>query len=279
MNSTHSRRVRRLRSTLLWVLASAGTLGWTSLALALPPEIKLSKPAQLEIVRNGQPAGKLSLAAGTTLAMTAIDGEFVLVRYRGVNGRVLATATDLAARMSAEESGEAAEPAKAAAPPPKASETPKVSTPAPVVPAPAKQTVRPSTGPQQTSGVKPVDSPHATTEEAMSKSERMWLIGAWAAFLVIVAAQWRLFTKARKPGWASLVPIYNMIVWQQISGKPLWWIVLYFIPVVNLVVAVLTIFGIANNFGKGMGFGFGLLLAPFFFLPVLAFGDAVYVGR
>ena len=256
------------------------------MALALPPEIKLSKPAQLEIIRNGQPAGKLSLAAGTTLAVTAIDGEFVQVRYRGVNGRVLATATDLDARVLAEESGEAAEPAKDTAPPPKAAEpprktveTPKVSAQSPVVPPPAKLTDRPSTGPQQTSGVKPVDSSHAATEEAMSKSERMWLIGTWAVFFVIVAAQWRLFTKARKPGWASLVPIYNIIVWQQISGKPVWWLLLYFVPVVNLVVAVLTIFGIANNFGKGLGFGFGLLLAPFFFLPLLAFGDAVYVGR
>ncbi len=262
------------------------------MALALPPEIKLSKPAQVEIIRNGQPAGKLSLAAGTTLAVTAIDGEFVQVRYRGVNGRVLATATDLDARVSAEESGEAAEPAKdtapppkaavpprISAPPPKAAESPRVSAPPPAVPPPAKLTVRPSTGPGQTSGVKPVDSSRATTEDAMSKSERMWLLGTWAVFFLLVAAQWRLFTKARRPGWASLVPIYNIIVWQQISGKPVWWLLLYFVPVVNLVVAVLTIFGIANNFGKGLGFGFGLLLAPFFFLPLLAFSDAVYVGR
>ena len=54
---------------------------------------------------------------------------------------------------------------------------------------------------------------------------------------VMIAAMWKVFTKAGKPGWASLIPIYNMIVLLDIAGKPAWWIVLFIIPIVNFVFA------------------------------------------
>jgi uncharacterized membrane protein YhaH (DUF805 family) len=96
---------------------------------------------------------------------------------------------------------------------------------------------------------------------------------------LMVASMWKIFSKAGKPGWACLVPIYNSVVMLQVAGKPVWWLVLMFIPFVNFVVALLTVVGIAKNFGKGTGFALGMVfLSPIFF-PMLAFGDAEYVGE
>jgi hypothetical protein len=89
---------------------------------------------------------------------------------------------------------------------------------------------------------------------------------------------WKLFVKANKPGWAAIVPIYNILVELEIVGRPWYWLLLMLIPVANLVVAIMLIFRMAKVFGKGTGFGFGLLLLPIIFYPILAFGDATYLG-
>jgi chromate transport protein ChrA len=93
---------------------------------------------------------------------------------------------------------------------------------------------------------------------------------------VVIAAMWKTFVKAGKPGWASLIPIYNLVVLMQIAGRPLWWVLLLFIPFVNLVIHIIVSIDVAKNFGKGTGFGVGLALLGFIFYPILGFGDAVY---
>jgi hypothetical protein len=101
----------------------------------------------------------------------------------------------------------------------------------------------------------------------------------WLAFvLLVIVAGWKVFTKAGEPGWAIIVPIYNVIVMLKIAGKPLWWIILLFIPIVNLVIGILVAVAIAERFGKGAGFGVGLALLPFIFYPILGFGSATYSG-
>lgn len=103
------------------------------------------------------------------------------------------------------------------------------------------------------------------------------LIGL-AIGIAIIAGFWKVNTKAGKPGWACLVPVYNMIVLLQIAGKPLWWIILFIIPIANIVAIFLVSIALAAKFGKGAGFGIGLaLLSPIFF-PILGFGDAKYQG-
>jgi len=88
---------------------------------------------------------------------------------------------------------------------------------------------------------------------------------------------WKLFAKAGKPGWAALVPIYNMVVFLQIVGKPVWWVVLMFIPVVSLVIGFMLSASLAERFGKGTGFAVGIALLGFVFVPMLALGDAEYL--
>ncbi|MCA9100891.1 MAG: signal peptidase I, partial [Planctomycetales bacterium] len=84
------------------------------------------------------------------------------------------------------------------------------------------------------------------------------------------------FTKAGKPGWGALIPIYNVILLLQIAGRPIWWILLFLIPIVNLVIAVIVAIDIAKHFDKGTGFGLGLAFLGFIFYPILGFGDARY---
>jgi len=99
----------------------------------------------------------------------------------------------------------------------------------------------------------------------------------WLAVVVLlIASMWEVFTKAGKPGWAAIIPIYNLIVILQIAGKPIWWFFLLLIPLVNLVVGIMTYVAFAKNFGKGVGFALGLIFLGFIFFPILAWGSAQY---
>ena len=97
-----------------------------------------------------------------------------------------------------------------------------------------------------------------------------------AILVAIIAGFWKVFVKAGKPGWAAIVPIYNVIVLLQVAGKPLWWVILFLIPIVNIIMAIFVGLAVARKFGKGDGFGVGLALLGFIFYPILGFGDAQY---
>ncbi len=99
-----------------------------------------------------------------------------------------------------------------------------------------------------------------------------------AIIILIIASFWMVFSKAGKPGWAAIIPIYNIIVMLQIVGRPWWWILLMFIPIVGLVIAIIVSIDMAKSFGKGTGFGIGLALLGFIFYPILGFGSATYQG-
>jgi len=96
--------------------------------------------------------------------------------------------------------------------------------------------------------------------------------------LLVIVSLWKIYNKAGQPGWAAIIPIYNIWVLLQIVGRPGWWIILFFIPCVNIVIGVMVYLDLARVFGKSVGFGIGLILLSFVFLPILAFGDAEYVG-
>ncbi len=104
-----------------------------------------------------------------------------------------------------------------------------------------------------------------------------WFI-TLALGILIYVSMWKVFVKAGKPGWASLIPIYNVIVLFEITNKPTWWIILMFIPFVNIVIAFILTHDLAISFGKDIGFAIGLILLPYVFYPILAFSDAKYVG-
>lgn len=110
------------------------------------------------------------------------------------------------------------------------------------------------------------------------------ILGILTVILVIVSiisivAMWRLFTKASKPGWASLIPIYNVVVLFQISGMSPWLILLYMIPVANLIIQIMLYVNLAKAYGKGTGFALGLIFLNPIFMLILGLGSSKYVGN
>lgn len=95
--------------------------------------------------------------------------------------------------------------------------------------------------------------------------------------VLVIVSIWKIFEKAGKPGWAVIVPFYNIIVLLEIVKKPIWWIVLVLIPLVNIVVIIIVYVELAKAFGKSAGFGIGMIFLSFIFLPMLAFGDDQYL--
>jgi hypothetical protein len=128
--------------------------------------------------------------------------------------------------------------------------------------------------------IKTVTLKGGNMEDAAIQSSGFGFVGVLnLAFVVLmIASLWKVFVKAGKPGWACLIPVYNIIVMLEICGKPMWWIVLMFIPVVNIIVLILLVIALAKSFGKDTMFAVGLILLGIVFYPILAFGDAKYVG-
>ena len=118
------------------------------------------------------------------------------------------------------------------------------------------------------------------TDQAAGAAAAGLGIGITIVYLIIlvlvIAGMWKTFQKAGKPGWAAIIPIYNLIVLLEIAGRPLWWFILLIIPFVNFIVLIIVNIDVARKFGKGVGFAIGMLILPFIFWPMLGFGDAQY---
>jgi hypothetical protein len=98
-----------------------------------------------------------------------------------------------------------------------------------------------------------------------------------AIVLLMIVSLWITVSKAGRPGVSQIIPIWNIIELVRIAGKPLWWVILILlIPIVNLVLLIMVYHGISKAFGKDAGFTVGLVLLPFVFWPILAFGKASY---
>ena len=104
------------------------------------------------------------------------------------------------------------------------------------------------------------------------------IIISLAIAVLIIAAMWKVFTKAGQPGWACLIPIYNLYVLCKIAGRPGWWLLLMLIPFVNVIIMIVLCIDVAKSFGNGVGFGLGMAFLGFIFWPILGFGSARYQG-
>jgi hypothetical protein len=100
-----------------------------------------------------------------------------------------------------------------------------------------------------------------------------------AIAVVVIAGVWKVFTKAGQPGWACLIPIYNLYIVLKIAGRPGWWLLLMLIPLVNLVISVLVAIDVAKAFGQSAAWGVVLLfILGGIGYPVLGFGNYRYIG-
>ena len=105
----------------------------------------------------------------------------------------------------------------------------------------------------------------------------------WFAYMAVIilyiVAMWKIYTKAGKPGWAAIIPFYNIYILLEIVGRPGWWLILYFIPFVNFIVMIIVQLDLAKSFGRGFGFAVGLILFPYIWGMILGFGGDTYKGQ
>ena len=96
--------------------------------------------------------------------------------------------------------------------------------------------------------------------------------------LIALVGLWKVFVKAGKPGWAAIIPFYNTYTQLKIVGRPGWWLILLFIPLVNIILGIIVLNDLSKSFGKGVGYTLLLIFLPFIGYPMLGWGDAVYRG-
>ena len=99
-----------------------------------------------------------------------------------------------------------------------------------------------------------------------------------AVLVLAIVAMWKIFTKAGEPGWYSIIPIWNTLVLIKIVGRPMWWILLFLIPLVNLIIMIILMNDLSKSFGHGVGFTLGLIFLSFIFMLILGFNGDPYLG-
>ena len=127
------------------------------------------------------------------------------------------------------------------------------------------------------------DTSYTTTDPATTGAV-MGMLGIFfliylVVIVLMIASLWVLYRKANKPGWASIIPIYNIIVELEIIGRPVWWLLLMLVPVLNIWISIVVALDLAKAYGKSVGMGILLILVPVIGFPVLAFSKSSrYVG-
>lgn len=119
---------------------------------------------------------------------------------------------------------------------------------------------------------------------ASQASSLQAILGTYMVAIVVIAvvmivANWKIFTKAGKPGWASIIPFYNQYVMFEVAGMNGWMFLLLLVPIVNIVISIMLYLNLAKAFGKSTGFAIGLILLNPIFSLILAFGSAKYIGN
>ena len=129
-------------------------------------------------------------------------------------------------------------------------------------------------------------------------SDNTAALGALAAFgfafilflvavaVVTIVGMWKAFEKAGQPGWATIVPFYNLVVLFRLGGQSGWFALSYllnFIPILGslvfLGILIWNHVNVSKRFGQGVGFALGLVfLAPIFWI-ILGFGSSKYVAE
>ncbi len=127
-----------------------------------------------------------------------------------------------------------------------------------------------------------MESYHSFTYTALGAALGVYMAIATVIGILSIIAMWKIFTKAGKPGWASIIPIYNIIVLFQLVGLTPWLLLLYFIPIINVIAAIVLMIMVsirlAKAFGKSSGFTVGLIFLNTIFILILGLGDSKYVG-
>lgn len=108
----------------------------------------------------------------------------------------------------------------------------------------------------------------------------IFVILYFALIIFMIVSLWKVFEKAGQPGWAAIVPVYNLYVLVTgVARLEILWFILCFVPFVNIIAVFKIYIAVAEEFGKGAAFGIGLVFLGFIFFPMLAFGDAKHSSQ
>lgn len=118
----------------------------------------------------------------------------------------------------------------------------------------------------------------AAEAEASGPISGVLLLIIFALVIFMLAALWRVYTKAKQPGWAAIIPIYNSYVLLKIVGRPWWWLLLMFVPFVNFIINIIVLHDLSKSFGKDVAFTVLLFFLPIIGYPILAWSGAEYGG-
>ncbi len=106
----------------------------------------------------------------------------------------------------------------------------------------------------------------------------VWYIVLLALAILVIVARWKIFVKAGKPGWAAIVPFYNLYCLYDMSFGNGWLFLLTVVPCVGWVMSIIMYVKLSQAFGLSGAFAVGLIFLPYVFLPILGFGSAEYIG-
>ena len=131
----------------------------------------------------------------------------------------------------------------------------------------------------------PTNAPNPAATAGILAFAGLYSVVVLAIAVLVIAGLWKIFTKAGQPGWAAIIPIYNIYILIKIVGRPTWWLALLllaFVPLIGSIAVLVVLFvlywDLAKSFGKDIAYAFGLTLLSPIFVPMLGFGSAQYIG-
>ena len=99
-----------------------------------------------------------------------------------------------------------------------------------------------------------------------------------AFYVLAFIGLWKMFVKAGHPGWGAIIPFYNLYLLLKVARRPGWWLILFFIPLVNIIIWLVVALDVSRNFGHGAGYGILLWIFPYIMFIVLGWGTDQYRG-
>ena len=101
--------------------------------------------------------------------------------------------------------------------------------------------------------------------------------GGVVGYVLLAIGLWQVFKKSGVTPWFALIPIINLWGVLITVKRPWWWLLLWLIPIVNIVIAIIVAVELARKFGKGGVFAFFLLfLFPVIGCLIIGFGQSRY---
>lgn len=105
------------------------------------------------------------------------------------------------------------------------------------------------------------------------------VVASLVFYVLLVVALWKIFTKAGKAGWLSIIPLVNVFKLYEIATGSGWKMFLTLIPIFGEIYAAFILpWKLCKAYGKGVGFYIGLLLLYPIFILLLGFDKSTYVG-